>query len=94
MREDLEAVGLFQRRARRVREVGEKLLKVGIGGRAIDPQRVGHPVLLVLELRRMAGRAGHADLARCGTAVDHEADRQPERIGLRLIVGKISVALQ
>ena len=67
-------------------------MKVRVGRRAVETQRMCSPLLFVFKLRRMAGRAGHADLPR--HAVDDEADRQAFWITGGNAVRQIAVALQ
>ena len=76
----VEPGGLGQSRARGGKKIGEKLLGVCLGGRAVDAQRVDDSALGVFELSRVARGAGQSELARCDRTINDEADRQAFRV--------------
>ena len=95
MGECVEAAGIVQRRACRRGEFGQEELEVRGGRRAVDAKLLRGAVLDVFDLAGVARRAGHAELAGRGIAVDDKADRQPFRIPFgRFVVRQIAVALQ
>jgi hypothetical protein len=78
--ERVEPSGFAQSRPRGGKKIGEKLLSVCFGGRAVDAQRVDDAALRVFELPRVARGAGQSQLTRCDRTINDEADGEAFRV--------------